>query len=469
MRELLISISKVFILFEENSHYFVFEGEKGQLIEVTEVIYNILLSLKSYDLESDSEYKAFMNYMEYKYSKEKLDKGLNEIKRLREKQYFISNDIVYETYKNEYELGEKESYRGGLWLNISHDCNLKCRYCYANGGDYGDKNQIMSEEIAQKCIDYWYENIDKNKKFFEVVFFGGEPLMNQKVFFYVINKINEIVGNLGAKVRYTMATNGTIINDEILTVISNNNFNLSISNDGMEYIHNRNRPYKSGKGSYKDVMKNILKFQQVSKKLVVNMVIMKKDISFVEQSVKELWSKGLNEINISLCMDSNQKLEFEDLESWNNQIKALSQITYENMISGKNQYLSNVYDSVKALLSPKELGKCSLFNNGVFVFAPNGDVYKCHRNVGKEKYKLANINDDNLNLLKYRVEKTKIEKCTKCWAKTMCDDGCPYEHELYNGDYKTPAQELCDKTKIVQKEAVKVLAKLYLNKVKKHI
>lgn len=469
MRELLISISKVFILFEENSHYFVFEGEKGQLIEVTEVVYNILLSLKSYDLESDSEYKAFMNYMEYKYSKEKLDKGLNEIKRLREKQYFISNDIVYETYKNEYELGEKESYRGGLWLNISHDCNLKCRYCYANGGDYGDKNQIMSEEIAQKCIDYWYENIDKNKKFFEVVFFGGEPLMNQKVFFYVINKINEIVGNLGAKVRYTMATNGTIINDEILTVISNNNFNLSISNDGMEYIHNRNRPYKSGKGSYKDVMKNILKFQQVSKKLVVNMVIMKKDISFVEQSVKELWSKGLNEINISLCMDSNQKLEFEDLESWNNQIKALSQITYENMISGKNQYLSNVYDSVKALLSPKELGKCSLFNNGVFVFAPNGDVYKCHRNVGKEKYKLANINDDNLNLLKYRVEKTKIEKCTKCWAKTMCDDGCPYEHELYNGDYKTPAQELCDKTKIVQKEAVKVLAKLYLNKVKKHI
>lgn len=464
MKEILNKLSKTFITFREQGYYFVFDGEQGKLLKVSEIIYYILYYLSLYNLDSDLEYKEFIKRLELKYGKKETEKALKSIKELNMKGYFIENDVVYEAYKKEFYLPEKESYKGGLWLNISHACNLDCTYCYANGGDYGLNKQLMNEKTAQKCIDYWYNNIDKNKKSFDVIFFGGEPLYNQKVFFYVIDHVNEIVEKLGATVRYTMATNGTIINNKIIDTIKNNNFNLSISNDGMEHIHNRNRPYKSGKDSYTDVIKNIIKFQEINDNLIVNMVIVKNDIPYMEESVKDLWNKGIKNINVSLCMDKDQKLEYEDLKKWEEQIKNLADITYDNMINGEEKYLSNIYESIMGLGNKMELGKCSLFNNGVFIFAPNGDVYKCHRNVGNQEYKIANIYDEDLNLLKYRTKKTSIDKCKKCWAKTLCDDGCPYEHQLYNNNPAVPAQILCDKTKIIQKEVIRILAKLSIYK-----
>lgn len=462
MRNILRNISRAIYMFKEQEHNFIFDGEEGRLLEVSDAVFEILHILSSYNLENDTEYESFIKRITDTYGQEVSNSAFTDIKSMYKNGSFVKNNVVYDTYKKEYDLGEKESYKGGLWLNISHDCNMRCSYCYAQGGNYGAHSQLMTEEIAQKCINYWYDNIDKSKKFFEVVFFGGEPLFNQKVFFYIIKKINNIISELGANVRYTMATNGTIINEDILNVIKENNFNLSISNDGMKHIHDRNRPYVSGRQSYDDVIRNILEFQKVNNNLVVNMVVVKDMIPFVEESVKELWEKGVQSVNVSLCMDNQVILTYEDLKMWNEQITHLAEITFQNIISGKKQYLSNIYDSILSFGKSDGIGKCSLFNNGVFVFAPNGDVYKCHRNVGKEKYKLANINDENLNLLQYRMMKPKIEKCTRCWAKTLCDDGCPYEHELYTGDMNTPAQIVCDKTKIIQEEVIKAIAKLYI-------
>ena len=457
-----------FLIFEEEGSSFIFDGGSGKILKVSEIIKNIFQLTKQYIIHNVYEYETLINQLHKKFTHEEINEGLKYVKMFKDKGFFDKNKTIYKSYDNEINMSEKKSYKGGLWLNLSHDCNLNCVYCYADGGSYGNDKLIMSKETAGVCIDYWFDKIDKNKKSFDIIFFGGEPLYNQETLYFSVDKINTLLNSIGAKARYIMATNGTIINEKILKLFEDNNFRLSVSIDGLEHMHNRNRPYNSGKNSYDDVIKNIKKMQPKVSRLITNTVVIKRDIPFIKEAVEHLWDNGVCYVNVALCISKNEKLEYEDLEEYHKQIKRLCDITYQNIIKGKKQYLNNLIESINVLEGEKELATCSLFNNGVFVFAPNGDAYKCHRNVGEEKYKINNIYNDNVNLLQYRLKKEKIEKCINCWAQILCDDGCPYEHEIFTGNINMPSQEWCNKTKIMQKETLRIYAKLFMNKSSKN-
>ncbi|MBT2291848.1 radical SAM protein [Paenibacillus albidus] len=236
-----------------------------------------------------------------------------------------------------------------------------------------------------------------------------------------------------------------------------------ISIDGLEEIHNKNRPYLSGGSTYSRIVQNVERFKQVLPKLKANMVVTKTDIPFVRRSVQKLWELGVNSLSVALSFGSEQAYESLDYTIWHDQIKELAGLTYHNIINDKPYFLDNLIESVRWLERPKKMASCTLFNNGTFVFVPDGDIYKCHRNVGNAQYKIANVKDPHLNLLKYRLEKNKIEKCMNCWAQLLCDDGCPYEHVLRTGSIDNPSEEWCSKTKIMQLESLKLYAKLTLH------
>ena len=141
-------------------------------------------------------------------------------------------------------------------------------------------------------------------------------------------------------------------------------------------------------------------------------------------------------------------------------------ITYNNIINGKKYGVLNLIESMENINNRKVEVTCSLFINGVFVFSSVGNIYRCYRYVGDEKYKIGNIDDKNINLLNYKSKKAKIEKCSNCWAQILCKDGCAYAHELFTGDINTPDENWCNKTKIIQKESLMLYARLALNKSK---
>jgi uncharacterized protein len=461
MREYKINIRSPFLEFKVDDNCFIYDGGIGVLSQVTNVIYDVIKYLKFYDIRKD--YEVIMNLLRKQYTEEKINYALKTITESNEHGFLRENSSIYDSYKMINNLPEDESYKGALWLNVSHDCNLRCTYCYADCGSYGDTRELMTKEIAKNCIDYWFQRINKNQKLFDIMFFGGEPFMNINTITFAINYINDLTAEIGAKARYNVTTNGTIYNEDVIKLLSENQCNLMISLDGLKEIHNNNRPYVSGKGSFNDIVQNVKNIKKYIPILHGKVTVKKKDVDFIVESVKELWDIGINSVYADFAISKDEVYEYEDYEKFHEKVKELAKITYKNIHEGKKIVYEGVTAGFEGIRTRKAANLCSLFSNGSFVFSPNGDIYKCHRFVGNEEYKLGNLNDKNLNILGYRLKKKSIEKCSNCWAQLLCGDGCPFEHKIANGDINKPSEDCCNKVKIHQKETLKLYARLLIN------
>ncbi len=456
-------IKSPFLHFKVQDKFFVYDGGSATLSEVNKIIYDILTFSRICDLYDDEDCNYIIDMLKQDYAEDKVKEALEAIKDSNEEGFLRNKDRIYDIFDEKYEVSEKDSFSGCLWLNISHDCNLRCKYCFGNGGDYGLERSLMTKETAKKCIDYWFDNINKEQRFFEVAFFGGEPLMNKEVLFFSVEYINRLIKSIDAKVRYNLTTNGTILKDDIIALFSENNFKLSISIDGIEKIHNKNRYYASGKGSFEDIVKNVKSLQKYVKPLSVQITLRKNDIPFLKQSVQMLWSIGVNFVYSNLVFNKEEIYEYEDYESFHRQVKELSEMTYNNIINDELYTYNGLVKSIGKVHRRDFSTNCFFWNNGAFIFSPEGTAYKCYRFVGDEKYNIGNIEDKNINLLQHRYKKEKIEKCSNCWAQLHCGDGCPYENNIYSDDINTPSDQWCTKTKILLKESLILYAKLLSN------
>lgn len=458
-----LDIKSPFLTFELENKFYLYDGGSGVLSHISSIVFDILNSASVYDLKNSHDYKCLISKLSKKYTNEEINNAFNTVKDANEKGFLKNREKIYSEYERIYNIPEEKSFKGCLWLNVAHDCNLRCTYCFGQGGNYGLKRSLMTIDTAKKCVDYWFDNIDKNQPLFDIVFFGGEPLMNQEVLFFTVDYVNSLLSKIGAKARYNITTNGTILNENIIKILQDNKVNLMLSIDGLEQIHNRNRPYASGRSSYTDVLRNIETIKQYTSKLSCNLVCTKNDIPFLVESVEKLWSIGINYVYASLCIDRNQKYQYEDYLNFHEQVKILSNISYNNIVEGKHYIYKNLFDSMMEINKNELKSTCSLWDNGTLAFSPEGNVYKCHRFVGNEEYKIGNINHFNENLLKYRGKKNKIEKCSNCWAQINCGDGCPYENQVYNDDINVPSEEWCTKTKINLEESLKLYARVINN------
>lgn len=265
-----------------------------------------------------------------------------------------------------------------------------------------------------------------------------------------------------------LTTNGTIMNEKIIKLFKENDFEFVVSIDGLEDIHTRNRPYISGKSSYKDVEKNIYRLRESFDKMIANMVVTKEDIPYTVKSVQKLWDMGIDYVNIALCTSGEGVYSNEDYMQWHEQMKILADMTYKNILNGTRKLVLNYIDLINTIHNRKPRINCGLFTNGVFTFSPSGDSYRCYKAVGNNKYKLGNIDDKNLELLEGTMEKSHIDKCTKCWGQLLCKDGCAYENESFKGDINTPNEEWCNRIKILATESLRIYAKLKLKGFQKY-
>ncbi|SHK41929.1 radical SAM/SPASM domain-containing protein [Paramaledivibacter caminithermalis] len=393
-----------------------------------------------------------------KYTTENIETCLRQLGDLYEKGKLFSKQYL--------KVEQKKEKLSHLWLNIAHQCNMRCIYCYAHGGNYGGDSMFMDKETAKKCIDYWYKNLDNSSKSY-IFFFGGEPFLNKEIIYFSINYINELFKPLGRKAFYSITTNGTIYDEDFARFLAKNDVALLFSIDGDEKIQNSNRPFASGKGSYAVVYDNIKKFNQLFKKMHATIVVTKKSIPKLKDSVMHLWDLGFNEVASSIVITQDQEMSLtnDSLKELHSQVSELNKIMYENILSRRHRLYTNTYRLCMSIHNNLKGSDCSFQADTAVMFTPEGDMHKCHRLIDKKEFSLCNVGEAQewSEANRSFVEPLENRVCKDCWAVQLCGGGCPHEGYVYNNDLNKPFEVTCRHTKFLIEEAIKLYFNIYVD------
>lgn len=237
--------------YKNNGYNIVLDVNSGSVHVVDELVYDAVGLL-----DEGKEETAVLELLKVKYKEEDIRTALEEIQELVKADMLFTEDI----YRNAIEhFKERETVVKALCLHIAHDCNLACRYCFAEEGEYHGRRAMMSYEVGKQALDFLIAN-SGNRRNLEVDFFGGEPLMNWDVVKQLVKYGREQEKLYNKKFRFTLTTNGVLLNDEIMEFANEEMANVVLSIDGRKEVHDFMRPFRKGAGSYDLVIPKFLKF-----------------------------------------------------------------------------------------------------------------------------------------------------------------------------------------------------------------
>jgi uncharacterized protein len=351
-----------------------------------------------------------------------------------------------------------------LCIHICHDCNLRCRYCFADEGAYHSKREFMSEETAKQAIDFLIKN-SGNRKVLEVDFFGGEPLMCLDTIKNVVYYAKEQAAKVGKRFLFTTTTNALLLNDDAIDFFNAEMENVVLSLDGRKEVHDAIRKTINGKGIFDVVIEHIKKFvaSRGDKSYYVRGTFTSKNLDF-SKDVIFLAENGFDSISLEPVVT-----EIEDLAIKPEHLSIIC-AEYENLCDkyldkykqgkGFNFFHFNVDLEGGPCLS-KRVSACGA-GNEYFSVVPNGDIYPCHQFAGDAKFLMGNVKEGVLNEeIRDTFAKSCLftrNKCSDCFAKFICSGGCSANNYHFTGDIQTPYAITCEMMKKRIECAMHVLA-----------
>ncbi len=318
-----------------------------------------------------------------------------------------------------------------LCLHIAHTCNLNCEYCFASQGKYHGERAVMSFEVGKRALDFLIEN-SGNRRNLEVDFFGGEPLMNFEVVKQLVEYARSIEKEKGKNFRFTLTTNGLLIDDDVIDFANREMSNVVLSLDGRKEVHDKYRIDYSGKGSWDRI---VPKFQKLvnargGKNYYMRGTFTHENPDFLED-IKVMLDLGFNELSMEpVVCESGDKSELteQDLPIVLDQYEKLAELMLEKEKEGKPfTFYHYMIDLSGGPCIYKRISGCGSGTEYMAV-TPWGDLYPCHQFVGDEKFKLGDIwtGVDNIQIQNEFLECNVYarEDCKDCWAKLYCSGGC---------------------------------------------
>lgn len=292
-------------------------------------------------------------------------------------------------------MKKSENFIKALCLNIAHDCNLRCKYCFADEGEYRGKRELMSPEIGKKAIDFVIEKSGPRKNI-EVDLFGGEPLMAFSTIKEIVEYAKEQEEKHNKIIRFTMTTNGTLLNKEIMEYLDKNMGNIVLSIDGRKEINDNVRVRVDGSGSYDSILpkiKEMVEMRDKTKQYYARGTFTRENLDFFED-VMHMANNDFDEISIEpvvLPEDHPLSLREKDLPKIFEQYDKLVEEMIKRHKEGKEFkfYHFNI-DLQGGPCVYKRISGCGAGHEYVAI-APSGDVYPCHQFVGNEDFKMGNI------------------------------------------------------------------------------
>lgn len=318
-----------------------------------------------------------------------------------------------------------------LCLHVAHTCNLNCSYCFASQGKYHGDRAVMSFEVGKRALDFLVENSGTRHNL-EVDFFGGEPLMNFQVVKDLVAYARSIEKEKGKNFRFTLTTNGVLVDDDVIDFANRECSNVVLSLDGRKEVHDRYRVDFAGNGSWEKIVPKFQKFVEArgGKEYYMRGTFTHANPDFLND-IKQMLDLGFNELSMEpvVCAkDDPSALTDEDLEIVMKQYEDLAALMLQRDKEGRPfTFYHYMIDLTGGPCIYKRISGCGSGTEYMAV-TPWGDLYPCHQFVGDEKFKLGDIWQG--------VTNTEIQnefaacnvyahpECRDCWARLYCSGGC---------------------------------------------
>lgn len=428
--------------FEMNGQRHVVDVNSGAVHLVSGAVYEMIDHFT--DLRLDEIFKL----MKDRFSESEIIEAYAEVKEISDAGLLFSAD---ETEAFLPGLQSREPVVKALCLHIAHDCNLRCEYCFADEGEYHGKRALMSAETGKKAIDFLIEKSGRRRNL-EIDFFGGEPLMN----FDVVKEIVEYARNLESEkdkhFRFTITTNGVLLDEEKLSYINKQMSNIVLSIDGRREVNDRMRKLRGGQGSY-DLI--IDKFKQTASSrnqtdYYVRGTFTRNNLDFCND-VLHMAEQGFKQISIEPVVagdDTDYAIRESDLPVIFGEYEKLAKKMSD--LIGTDDDFNFFHFMIDLSGGPcvyKRMTGCGAGTEYLAV-TPEGDLYPCHQFVGMEDFKLGSVHtgivgSDTIKTFEGCSVYSK-DDCKACWAKYYCGGGCAANAFNFSGDIQKPYKIGCE-------------------------
>ena len=318
-----------------------------------------------------------------------------------------------------------------LCLHIAHTCNLNCSYCFASQGKYHGDRAVMSFEVGKRALDFLIENSGSRRNL-EVDFFGGEPLMNFDVVKQLVAYARSVEKEKGKNFRFTLTTNGLLIDDDVIDFANREMSNVVLSLDGRQEIHDRFRVDYAGKGSWERIVPKFQKLVEArgGKNYYMRGTFTHANPDFLKD-IQQMLDLGFTELSMEpvVCAEGDpSELTMEDLPIVLEQYEKLAELMLERDKAGKPfTFYHYMIDLTGGPCIYKRISGCGSGTEYMAV-TPWGDLYPCHQFVGEEAFKLGDIWNGVTNTEKQNefacCNVYARPECRDCWAKLYCSGGC---------------------------------------------
>ena len=318
-----------------------------------------------------------------------------------------------------------------LCLHVAHTCNLNCSYCFASQGNYHGDRAVMSYEVGKQALDYLIANSGTRRNL-EVDFFGGEPLMNLQVVKDLVAYARSIEKEKGKNFRFTLTTNGVLVDDDVIDWANRECSNVVLSLDGRKEIHDRFRVDYAGNGSWEKIVPKFQKFVEArgGKEYYMRGTFTHANPDFL-QDIQTMLDLGFNELSMEpvVCAAGDPSaLTEEDMTIVMDQYEKLAELMLRKDKEGKPfTFYHYMIDLSGGPCIYKRISGCGSGTEYMAV-TPWGDLYPCHQFVGEERFKLGNIWDGVTNTeIQNEFASCNVyahPECRDCWARLYCSGGC---------------------------------------------
>ena len=349
--------------------------------------------------------------------------------------------FVKDTYEDMIEeVKKRKTVVKALCLHIAHDCNLACKYCFAEEGEYHGRRALMSYEVGKQALDFLIAN-SGNRRNLEVDFFGGEPLMNWQVVKDLVAYGRQQEKLHNKRFRFTVTTNGVLLDDEIQEFVNREMDNVVLSLDGRKEVNDRMRPFRNGKGSY-DLI--VPKFQKLAEsrgqeRYYVRGTFTRNNLDFSED-ILHFADLGFKQMSIEPVVGEESDpyaIRTEDLPKIMEEYDKLAKVMIDREKEGKGfNFFHFMIDLDGGPCVAKRLSGCGSGTEYLAV-TPWGDLYPCHQFVGKEEFLMGNVREGIVRPeIRDEFKSCNVyskKKCRDCFAKFYCSGGCMANSYNFHG------------------------------------
>jgi uncharacterized protein len=335
-------------------------------------------------------------------------------------------------------------------LEVAQDCNLRCRYCYAEGGSYGKSARLLDPELARKAVRLLLEDA-RDQENLTLILFGGEPLLNMEAVRAAVQEVELLCRATGKKVFISLTTNGTLLTPEITDFLRLHRVGVSVSMDGPADLHDANRAHAGGKGSYAGIVSRLSGlFAPGSAPVAARVTLVPEQWSRIEEVFDHLRALGFHEVGISPASPINAGLlpDADQEELLFQGFSALAARFVQGAAQGTVLPFSNIIDLLARLHVGQTKSVACGAGFGYLAVDAGGDFYLCHRLAGEEAFQVGDIDSGpdarKITAALRTVTAGKDLLCEQCWARTMCGGGCHYENHLRENHLGLPQGSSCD-------------------------